>query len=76
MIFFIFGLKTGGKQTVMDITGMMDSYIVGMERERVSAQHIQLVIRLVVVSTMLLRNSFSRKRILSFYLLLYACYFN
>lgn len=76
MIFFYFWSKAGGKPTVMDIMGMMDSYIVGMERERVSARHIQLVIRLVVVSTMLLRNSFSRKKILPFYLLLYACYFN
>lgn len=51
----------GGKQIVVDIMVMMDSFIGDMEKERHSARPTLPVIQLVVVSTMLCRNSFSRK---------------
>ena len=50
-----------GKQTVVDIMVMTDSFTVDMEKVRHSARLSQLAIRLVEVSTMLRRSSFSRK---------------
>lgn len=57
----MFLYPTAGKLTVMDIMVMMDCFIGDMEKERHLARPIQLVIQLVVVSTMLHKNSFSRK---------------
>lgn len=50
----------GGKQTVLDIMGMMGCFIVDMEKERLLAQLIPLVMWLVVVSTILHTSSSSR----------------
>ncbi|XP_024973178.1 ran-binding protein M homolog isoform X3 [Cynara cardunculus var. scolymus] len=49
-----------GKQTVLDIMGMMDCFIVDKEKERRLAQLIPLVIQSVVELTMVHRSSFSR----------------
>ena len=52
---------TAGKQTVLDIMGMMVCFIVDKEKERRLAQLTPLVIQSVVVLTMVHRSSFSRK---------------
>lgn len=61
-------LLIGGKPTVVGIMEMMDCFIVDKERERLLDQHIQLEMSLVVVLTMLHRNSFSRKIAFPFFL--------
>ncbi|KAH7543925.1 hypothetical protein JRO89_XS15G0062600 [Xanthoceras sorbifolium] len=53
-----------GKQTVVDIMVMMDSFIVDMGRERRLAQPLHQMIRLVAVLTMLHKNFFSRKAVM------------
>lgn len=50
----------------MAIMGMMDYFIVDMEKERLLAQPTPLVIELEVVSIMLHRSSFSRKTVVYF----------
>lgn len=52
---------TAGKQTVTGIMVMMGCFIGDMEKETHLAQPSQLVIQLVVVSTMQRKNSFSRE---------------
>lgn len=70
----------GGKQTAVDIMGMMDCFIMGQERVRLLAQPLLLMILLVVVLTMLQKNFFSRKAVMYFILLhsliMYLCLFH